>query len=229
MNVTAAHLKIAQYAAVKYSYLAPGCDYDDLRSIANMACAKFAQKYNSAIGGSVKNYLFKTTKNCLMSQGRVWGSGPLALTEKRRYEVADLENEIDERSVENHIAYSRRPNYEALCDAKRVDDLMRNSLPSWQYKLIMLCTVFDWHLTECEEELGLHFKTGPFWRRKIVKRIQAEVLGKEPPKAKNRRFNGKEKTAIRDYHKKERSYKKTMEEFGITSKGTLCHILKSGP
>lgn len=30
---------------------------------------------------------------------------------------------------------------------------------------------------------------------------------------------------IKDFHKKERSYKLTMEKFGITSKGTLNHIL----
>lgn len=31
--------------------------------------------------------------------------------------------------------------------------------------------------------------------------------------------------SVREYHKKERSYKKTMEKFGISSKGTLYHML----
>lgn len=30
---------------------------------------------------------------------------------------------------------------------------------------------------------------------------------------------------VREYHEKERSYKKTMEKFGISSKGTLYHML----
>ena len=36
-----------------------------------------------------------------------------------------------------------------------------------------------------------------------------------------------DKQEIRDFHKKENSYKKTMEKFNISSKGTLHHILKS--
>jgi len=39
-----------------------------------------------------------------------------------------------------------------------------------------------------------------------------------------RKYNKEE---VKEYHKKERSYKKTMEKFGISSKGTLNYILKS--
>lgn len=35
-----------------------------------------------------------------------------------------------------------------------------------------------------------------------------------------------DKKAIKDYYSKYKSYKKTMEKFGITSKGTLHYILK---
>lgn len=34
-----------------------------------------------------------------------------------------------------------------------------------------------------------------------------------------------DKVAIREYHKEEKSYKKTMEKFGISGKGTLSDIL----
>lgn len=38
-------------------------------------------------------------------------------------------------------------------------------------------------------------------------------------------FKKYDNDAIKDFHKKDRSYKKTMEEFGISSKGTLNYIL----
>ena len=36
-----------------------------------------------------------------------------------------------------------------------------------------------------------------------------------------------DKQDVRDFHSESRSYKKTMEQFGISSKGTLNYILKS--
>jgi len=42
-----------------------------------------------------------------------------------------------------------------------------------------------------------------------------------------RRFNDKEREEIREFHRKCKSYKKTMERFNISSKGTLHYILSS--
>lgn len=45
--------------------------------------------------------------------------------------------------------------------------------------------------------------------------------------SKIRRFTDKEAKEIRDFHDSHKSYKKTMEKFGISSKGSLFKVLKN--
>ena len=54
-----------------------------------------------------------------------------------------------------------------------------------------------------------------------VRRRTATIASHSNPKYRDNEFV----KSVREYHKKERSYKKTMEKFGISSKGTLYHML----
>ena len=58
-------------------------------------------------------------------------------------------------------------------------------------------------------------------------RKQIRLVGRKAAQKALRKFSRTELEEIRAYHSKVRSYKKTMEKFGITSKGSLHYMLNA--